>query len=162
MFNFTKPFERNRLVVHKRIRSQWSNSTIICICTIAYEDDIIIFLCLCSLSSILCCAFTYFPHLSTTPFTKPFAKCHYLECYFFYLNFFPRLIFLYLSANSYGNILTTNRAVCKCVLKIWRKSSLGFVIPLQHRVNLSTPRYCQSATFGPLAFLRLSFAFLRN
>ena len=40
MFNFTKPFERNRLVVRKRIRSQWSISTIICICTIAYEDSI--------------------------------------------------------------------------------------------------------------------------
>ena len=36
MFNFTKAFERNRLVVCKRIHSQWSNSTIIC--TIAYED----------------------------------------------------------------------------------------------------------------------------
>ena len=41
MFNFTKPFERNRLVVRKRIRYQWSISTIICICTIAYEDYII-------------------------------------------------------------------------------------------------------------------------
>ena len=62
-----------------------------------------IFLCLCSLPSILCCAFTYFPHLSTTPFTKPFnAKLHCLQCYF--LNFLPRLIFLYLSANSYRNI----------------------------------------------------------
>ena len=39
MFNLTKPFERNRLVVRKRIRSQWSISTIIC--TIAYEDYII-------------------------------------------------------------------------------------------------------------------------
>ena len=29
-----------------------------------------------------------------------------------------------------------------------------------HRVNLSTYRYCQSATFGPLAFLRLFFEFL--
>ena len=29
---------RNRLVVRKRIRSQWSISTIICIWTIAYED----------------------------------------------------------------------------------------------------------------------------
>ena len=38
MFIFTKAFERNRLVVYKRIRSQWSNSTIIC--TIAYEDYI--------------------------------------------------------------------------------------------------------------------------
>ena len=28
-----------------------------------------------------------------------------------------------------------------------------------HRVNLSTYRYCQSATFGPLAFLRLFFVF---
>ena len=62
-----------------------------------------IFLCLCSLPSILCCAFTYFPNLSTTPFTKPFnAKLHCLQCYF--LNFLPRLIFLYLSANSYRNI----------------------------------------------------------
>ena len=101
MFNFTKPFERNRLVVRKRIHCQWSISTIICICTIAYEDYI--FLCLCSLPLILCCAFTYFPHLSTTPFTKPFnAKLHCLQCYF--LNFLPRLIFLYLSANSYRNI----------------------------------------------------------
>ena len=33
---------RNRLVVRKRIRSQWSNSTIICICTIAYEYYIIL------------------------------------------------------------------------------------------------------------------------
>ena len=42
-----------------------------------------IFLCLCSLPSTLCCAFTYFPHLSTTPFTKPFnAKWHCLQCYF--------------------------------------------------------------------------------
>ena len=41
MFNFTKPFEQNRLVVRKRIRYQLSNSTIICICTIAYEDYII-------------------------------------------------------------------------------------------------------------------------
>ena len=43
IINFTKPFEQNRLVVRKRIRSQWSdsNSTIICICTIAYEDYII-------------------------------------------------------------------------------------------------------------------------
>ena len=41
MFNFTKPFEQNRLVVHKRIRSQWSNSTIICICMIAYEENIL-------------------------------------------------------------------------------------------------------------------------
>ena len=41
MFNFTKTFERKRLVVRKQIRSQWSNSTIICICTIAYEDYII-------------------------------------------------------------------------------------------------------------------------
>ena len=32
---------RNRLVVRKRIRSKWFNSKIICICTIAYEDDII-------------------------------------------------------------------------------------------------------------------------
>ena len=39
--HFTKPFERKRLVVCKRIRAQWSNSTIICICTIAYEDYII-------------------------------------------------------------------------------------------------------------------------
>ena len=38
MFNFTKLFERNPLVIRKRIRSQWSISTIICICTIAYED----------------------------------------------------------------------------------------------------------------------------
>ena len=29
---------RNCLVVRKRILSQWSNFTIICICTIAYED----------------------------------------------------------------------------------------------------------------------------
>ena len=41
MFNFRKPFERNRLVVRKRIRSQWSISAMICICTIAYEDYII-------------------------------------------------------------------------------------------------------------------------
>ena len=33
--NFTKPFERNSLVLRKRIRSQWSDSTIICICMIA-------------------------------------------------------------------------------------------------------------------------------
>ena len=39
MFNFTKPFELNRLVVRKRICSQWSISTIICM--IAYEDYII-------------------------------------------------------------------------------------------------------------------------
>ena len=32
---------RNRLVVRKLIRSQWSNSTIIFICTIAHEVDII-------------------------------------------------------------------------------------------------------------------------
>ena len=37
MLNFT----RQRLVICKRIRSQWSISTIICICTIAYEDYII-------------------------------------------------------------------------------------------------------------------------
>ena len=30
-----RTISRNRLVVRKRIRSQWSNSTIICICTIA-------------------------------------------------------------------------------------------------------------------------------
>ena len=42
MFNFTKPFERKRLVVRKRICCQWSISTIICICTIAYEDYIIL------------------------------------------------------------------------------------------------------------------------
>ena len=41
MFNFTKPFERNRLVIRIRIRCQWSISTIICICMIAYEDYII-------------------------------------------------------------------------------------------------------------------------
>ena len=41
MFNFTKPFERKRLVVRKRICCHWSISTIICICTIAYEDYII-------------------------------------------------------------------------------------------------------------------------
>ena len=35
---------RNRLVVRKRIRSQWSISTIICICTIAYEDQAYIIL----------------------------------------------------------------------------------------------------------------------
>ena len=54
MLNFTKPFEQNRLVVRKLILSQWSNSTIICICTVAYEDYII-FLCLSSLPSILRC-----------------------------------------------------------------------------------------------------------
>ena len=37
MLNFTTPFTRHRLVVRKRIRSQWSISTIICICTIAYK-----------------------------------------------------------------------------------------------------------------------------
>ena len=100
MFNFTKPFERNHLVIRKRICSQWSISTIIFICTIAYEDYI--FLCFCSLPPILCCAFTYFPHLSTTPFTKPFtAKWHCLQCYF--LNFLLQLICLYLSATSCGN-----------------------------------------------------------
>ena len=31
---------RNRLVVRKRIHSQWFNATIICIFTIAYEDYI--------------------------------------------------------------------------------------------------------------------------
>ena len=103
MFNFTKPFERKRLVVRKRICCQWSISTIICICTIAYEDYIIYSSVCVVLPSILCCAFTYFPHLSTTPFTKQFnAKLHCLQCYF--LNFLPRLIFLYLSANSYRNI----------------------------------------------------------
>ena len=106
MFNFTKPFERNRLVVRKRIRCQRSISTIICIFTIAYEDYIIY--------SYVCVVYrryyvapshiSYFPHLSTKPFTKPFnAKLHCLQhCYF--LNFLPRLIFLYFSANSYRNI----------------------------------------------------------
>ena len=41
MLNFTKPFELNRLVLRKRIRYQWSDSMVICICTIAYEDYII-------------------------------------------------------------------------------------------------------------------------
>ena len=41
MLNFTKTFERKRLIVRKQIRSQWSNYTIICICTIAYKDYII-------------------------------------------------------------------------------------------------------------------------
>ena len=92
-------FERNRLVVRKRIRCQLSIITIICICTIAYEDYIIY--------SSVCVVYrryyAYFLHLSTTSFTKPFnAKLHCLQCYF--LNFLPRLIFLYLSASSYRNI----------------------------------------------------------
>ena len=37
MLNFTTPFTRHRLVLRKRIRSQWSISTIMCICTLAYE-----------------------------------------------------------------------------------------------------------------------------
>ena len=41
LLNFTTPFTRHRLVVRNRIRSQWAISTIICICTIAYEDSII-------------------------------------------------------------------------------------------------------------------------
>ena len=99
MFKFTKPFERNRLVVRKRIRCQWSLQDNLYLYDCDY-DDYIIFLCLCSLPSILC---TAFPHLSTTPFTKPFkAKWHCLQCYF--LNCLPWLIFLYLSANSYRNI----------------------------------------------------------
>ena len=91
LLNFTTPFTRHRLVVRNRIRSQWSISTIICFCTILYEDYIIlyIFLCLCSLPSILCCASTYFPNLNgvvkrlllTTPFN---AKWHFYNIVYIY------------------------------------------------------------------------------
>ena len=39
MFYFMTLFTWHRLVVHKRIRTQWSISTIMCICTIVYEDN---------------------------------------------------------------------------------------------------------------------------
>ena len=63
MFNFTKPFEQNRLVVRKRIRCQWSISTIICICTIEYEDykNYYIFLCLCSFTVDITLRLNIFP-----------------------------------------------------------------------------------------------------
>ncbi len=87
MINFTKPFGRNRLVVRKRIRCQWSPRSFV---FVRLHNKLWrlynIFLCLSSLPSILCCAFTYFPYLGTTPFTKPFnAKWHCLQCYFFKL-----------------------------------------------------------------------------
>ena len=51
MLNCTTPFTRHRLVVRKRIRSQWSISTIICICNIAHEDYLYLYrrvcVCLC-------------------------------------------------------------------------------------------------------------------
>ena len=92
----------HRLVVRKQIRSQWSISTIFCICTIAYEDCIIYS----SVSFCVVCRRYYVAPLRIfhiyaqlrlmTPFN---AKWHSLQCYFL-----PRLIFLYFSATSYGSI----------------------------------------------------------
>ena len=87
---YTTPFSRTQT----NALSMVSSSTIMYICKIAYDDYSIgprpIIMCLCSLPSMgqLCCAFTYVPHLSTTPFN---AKWHYLQCN--YSNFLPRLIF---------------------------------------------------------------------
>ena len=39
MLNFTSPFTRHRLVVRKRVRSQWSISTMTGICTIASSSS---------------------------------------------------------------------------------------------------------------------------
>ena len=39
MINFMAPFTRHHLVVRKIIHSQWSISTIMCICTIAFLYD---------------------------------------------------------------------------------------------------------------------------
>ena len=95
---WTKPFSRTQTNSLSMVYLHDNLYLYDCIWRLYY-----IFLCLCSLPLILCCAFTYFPHLSTTPFTKTFnAKLHCLQCFF--LNFLPRLIFLYLSANSYRNI----------------------------------------------------------
>ena len=103
MFNFTKSLKRNRLVLCKQIRCHWSISTIICICTIAYEDYII-YSCLCNLPTILCCAFTYFPHLSTRCRLRNRLMPNGTVYNAIFLNLLPQLIFLYLSANSYRNI----------------------------------------------------------
>ena len=67
MLNFTKPFGRTQTNSLSMVYFHDNLYLYDCIWRLYY-----IFLCLCSLPSILCCTFTYFPHLSTTPFTKPF------------------------------------------------------------------------------------------
>ena len=118
MFNFTKTFERKRLVVRKQIRSQWSNSTIICICTIAYEDYII-FLCLSSLPSILCCLHA-FPTSKHDAVYETVCKMALFTMLFSYLNFFPRLIFIYLQnvnkKRNYSNFKIENFGTPICNL----------------------------------------------
>ena len=92
MLNFTKTFERKRLIVRKQIRSQWTNYTIICICMIAYEAYI--FLCLSSLPSILCCLHA-FPTSKHDAVYEIVCQMALFTMLFFYLNSFPRL-FVYL------------------------------------------------------------------
>ena len=63
MSNFTTPFTRHRLVVRKQIHSQWSISTIIRICTIAYED----YLLYKAAASLCLCVCLYPPLFFTRP-----------------------------------------------------------------------------------------------
>ena len=72
------------------------------------------------------------------------------------------IVFIYIRAN--GNILTTVRSVC--IANESSRICLFLALrPEFHsnlRVILSTPKHCQSATFGRLTFCVYTLLFLRN
>ena len=79
-----------------------------------------------------------------------------------FLNFLPQLIFLYLSANSYGNIYTTIAALCA---KLCHQNRTDFYLPALNstsiiayiflRLHIASPRPLDRSLFAfVLCFLR--------
>ena len=86
-----------------------------------------------------------------------------LKVYSIYLCWpWPLTYLCYLWILFWGSILTTIRSVCYESSQICPFLALRPEFHSNLRVILSTPRYCQSATFGRLTFAFILLLFLRN